>query len=101
MLKSPILVLSQEFLARFCFLVFLCVFLDRNFLPQKLGWGRILGIFQWIPRLLLMFCSDRDGVDFPGSFVWDLGAEFGLGMSLQWLKEYSKHVVLSSIGKLG
>lgn len=39
---------------------------------------------------------------FAGSFVWDLGAEFGFpwaGIGLEWLKGYSK--VSFSIGKLG
>lgn len=50
MLKYPILVLFQEFLAERLVLVlaffFLFLVLDKNLLPQRLGWGRNLGIFQ-------------------------------------------------------
>lgn len=60
LLECLVLGLFQEFLPQRLVLVFFVgVCPDRNFLPQKLGWGRVLGIFPWIPRLVWMLCSGQ------------------------------------------
>lgn len=87
MLKCPILVLFLEFLVERLVLIFF--FLDRNLLPQRLGWGENFGI---IPvGLVLMFSLGWNELLLGVLFgIWELSLPFpGLGTGLEWLEGYS------------